>query len=123
MSAIVTLREYTLSLNEFNRPKVLEDQDATCIKLAQLILLEKGTFPTRPDMGIGIVSRYRYSSSEDLEQLKADIEDQTATYLPELIATEVEVSESDKRLKIAIVVDNVVYSLTFDKETKTLASL
>jgi len=121
--SVVTLREYTLSLNEFNRPKVLEDQDATCVKLVELILLEKGTFPTRPDMGIGIVSRYRYSSSEDLEQLKADIEEQMTTYLPELIATEVAISESDKAVKIAIVVDEIVYNLTFDKETKTLDSL
>ena len=121
--SVITLREHTISLNEFNRPTILLDQDATCLKLVQLILLEKGTFPTRPDMGLGIVSRYRYSSSEDLEQLKADMEEQMTTYLPELIATEIAISESDKEVKIAIVVDDVVYSLTFDKETKTLDSL
>jgi hypothetical protein len=112
-----------MSLNEFNRPKVFEDQDATCIKLIELALLEKGTIPTRPDMGLGIISRYRYSSSDDLEQLKSDYEDQIATYLPELIAAEVSVSESDKTIRISIVIDDVVYRLTFNKETTTLESL
>lgn len=118
-----TIREYTLSLNEFKRPLILTDQDATCVKLIELILLEKGTYPTRPNMGVGIISRYRYSSSDDLEQLKNDIEEQISTYLPELIATEVSVSESDKAINIAIVIDDIVYRLTFNKETKTLASL
>jgi hypothetical protein len=74
-------------------------------------------------MGVGIISRYRYSSSDDLEQLKEDIDDQITTYLPELIATEISVTESEKIVYIAIVVDDVVYSLTFNKETKTLDSL
>lgn len=89
----------------------------------QLILLEKGTFHTRPDMGVGIVSRYRFASSDILEQLKADIEDQMTTYLPDLIATEIRLSQTDKVINIGIVVDDVAYTLIFNTETKTLDSL
>jgi hypothetical protein len=123
MSNDSTIREYTLSLNEFNKPKILTNEDATCVKIMELILLEKGTYPTRPDMGVGIVSRYRYSYSDSAEQLKGDIATQIDTYLPELSATEITIKYSDMAIYIYITVDEVVYSLTFNKETTTLDSL
>lgn len=123
MSTDNTLREYTLSLNEFNQPKIYTNNDATCLKLMQLILLEKGTYPTRPDMGVGIVSRYRFSLMDNLTDLKSDIQDQVLTYLPELLATDITVEGANKEIHIYITIDETVYSLTFSQETTTLSSL
>jgi hypothetical protein len=123
VSSSSTIREYTLSLNSFSRPLVLTDADATCVKLMELILLEKGTYPTRPDMGVGLVSRYRYSLTDNLNQLESDISDQIDTYLPELEATEVNVTEQNRIINISITVDEVVYNLTYNKDTNSLDSL
>ena len=74
--------EYFLGTNEFNRPTVYTDVDATYTLLIRLILLDPGTYPTHPKMGVGLVSRYRYAKESDLSQLGIDIEEQIATYLP-----------------------------------------
>jgi len=118
-----TIREYTLSVNDFSQPKILSNQDSTCVKIMELILLEKGVYQTRPDMGVGIVSRYRYASPDSASYLKSDIQTQMETYLPELIATDIEVTMLNKNINIAIVVDSVVYKLVFSSDTATLASL
>ena len=48
-------------------PKVLDEKDATHTLIVRLILLEKGTYPTHPDMGVGIVSNYRFAFTEELD--------------------------------------------------------
>lgn len=121
--ATSNMREYTLSVNSYNRPLILEKEDAICAKLIEIILLEKGIYLTRPDMGLGIVSRYRFSAADELETFKADLNSQIETYLPELIVTEIDVTMTDKIIKIVIIIDNVVYTLTFNNDTKTLQSL
>jgi hypothetical protein len=117
------LNEYTLSINSFNLPKVLDTKDATYTLLIRLILLEPGTFQSHPKMGVGIISRYRYSLYEDLEKLRNDISEQVTTYLPDLAATDIRVSEDSRVICIYITVDNILYTIKFDKITKTLMDL
>jgi hypothetical protein len=118
--------EYSLSVDSFNRPLVFNDKDAVATLLVELIMLEPGTYPTRPYMGVGIVSKYRFSSMDELILLQKDIEDQIEAYLPEFVSTSVEISESDtedKTINIAITIDEVVYTMVFDKYYKTLSLL
>lgn len=119
------MKEYLLSVNSVNQPTVLESKDATYVLLTRLILCEKGTFVTHPDMGVGIVSRYRFSTSDELEALRTDITEQVSTYLPDLIATDITVTEdtTNRIIDIQITVDSITYSFTFDKTTKTLSDL
>jgi hypothetical protein len=50
--------------------------------LVRLLLLEPGTNPLHPGMGVGISPKYRYMLSEELPKLQRRIEEQTAKYLP-----------------------------------------
>lgn len=121
----VTITESFLGIDEFNHPKVYTDQHATYVLLIRLILLEPGTYPTRPNMGVGIVSRYRFAIEDKIEQLQTDIEDQIREYLPEFQATSVVVSykSNTKEVNIHITVDAYTYQLTYNSETSTLSSL
>lgn len=118
-----TYTEYSLSIDSFNRPQVFKDKDAVAMKLIELILLEAGTYPTAPNMGVSIISKYRFTTSSELENLKNSISDQINTYLPELKSVTVDTTESDGVITIAIAIDDVVYDLVFNKSTKTLSSL
>lgn len=118
-----TYQEASLSIDSFNRPQVFKEKDAVAVKLIELILLEAGTYPTRPDMGVSIISKYRFTTSSELSSLQTRIDDQINTYLPELDCVSVVVTESDGSINIAITIDDVVYSLVFNQSTKTLSSL
>ena len=50
-----TYREYLLSMDNFGRSKILTDEEAIAALLTRLILLEPGTNPLMPAMGVGIV--------------------------------------------------------------------
>lgn len=114
---------HTLSLNDFNRPKVLTGNDAAYVAIIHLIYLEKGKFQSHPDMGVGIRSRYRFNSEENiLDELQQDIRKQIEQYLPELGGTGVICEEIDQGLiVITINTDNGgVYILEYDISTTNL---
>lgn len=113
---------HTLSLNDFNRPKVLTGNDAGYVAIIHLIYLEKGKFQSHPDMGVGIRSRYRFNSEENiLDELQQDIRKQIEQYLPELGGTGVVCEEIDQGLiVITIDTDNGAYVLEYDTTTNIL---
>ena len=74
-------------------------------------------------MGVGIVSRYRYAFEGSAYKLKADIEKQIAAYLPELQGCQIDVSDKNGGYSINIIVDDVMYSFTFDTQAGTLTQL
>ena len=71
-------------------------------------------------MGIGIISRYLFADSSRIDQLKLDIQNQVATFLPELMAVTVQVYNIEKELRIQITVDGVLYSFDTNSLGKTL---
>lgn len=115
-------REYFLDIDEFNHPKVYTDADATYTLLVRLILLEPGTYPTRPEMGVGLVSKYRYSNSDDMFQLQDDISDQITRFLPEFTGAEVVTSfdAATKTIHIAITINDITYEMVYSSDTNTL---
>lgn len=115
--------EHALSVNNFNRPTVYYNQDAIASKLVELLLLRPGSYPTRPYMGVGLVSKYRYTFFDDITTLENDIQNQINTYLPEFVGATVKLTkdEANKILYINIILDNVNYALSLDLETKTLS--
>jgi len=120
--------EYLLSINKFDRPKKYVDSEgkpaATQTLITRLILMDPGTIQHHPDMGVGIVSRYRYSNTDDLPALRHDIEDQCHTYLPELYDCTVEVELYDSHtVRIMLLSNDIKYVADFDKETLTLSEL
>lgn len=118
----IRFTEHALGIDDFNKPTVYYNQDAVAAKLIELLLLRPGSYPTRPYMGVGLVSRYRYTFLDNLDVLEDDISDQINTYLPELVGAKVSLGkdEDNKVLYISIVLDDLNYSLSLDLETKTL---
>lgn len=103
-------REYLLDADNFNKPMVLEDKQAIAALLTRLILLEPGTNPLFPTMGVGLVSKYRYLFKDAEPKLKEDIRNQIATFLPEADCTNVNlVYNDDKTIDIEITVDDTVF--------------
>lgn len=115
-----TYREYLLSMDNFGRSKILKDEEAIAALLTRLILLEPGTNPLMPSMGVGIVSKYRYLFADQAPQLKKDIEDQINTFLPEAYCTNVDlIYNKDNSVDIAITVDDTIFMY----ESKKLAPI
>lgn len=117
--------EYFLGVDEFNHPKVYTNEHATYVLLIRLILLEPGTYVSHPNMGVGLVSKYRYALEDKMEQLKDDITAQVETYLPEFKGVKVDIQYNtiSKEIYISITIDKYVYELTYSKETNVLSSL
>ena len=98
MAATVKRKEYFLSLDNFNRPAEVTGGEAVALLIARLIMLEPGSDPLHPTMGVGLVSKYRYSNK--LEELKSDIKEQISTWLPDFV--------SDTDISLIITPDKVL---------------
>ena len=102
-------REYTLSITPLNRPEILKNQEAIAMLLLRLILLNPGSDPLHPDMGVGIIN-YRYAMGK-LEELKKRVEEQINTYLPCFPAGDVEIKILPNKLcNINITINDTVYT-------------
>jgi hypothetical protein len=103
--------EYTLSINSFNKPTVLNGRDAIGTLLIRLILLEPGTNPLHPTMGVGLISKYRFLSTPDLKNsLLKEISNQVKQFIPFLYNVEVKLDyQDDKTVDIMIYIDNTIY--------------
>ena len=105
---MVKEREYLFSVNVFNEPVEKTGQHAIALLLVRLILLNPGSDPLHPDMGVGI-QQYRYTMNT-LPELKKRVEDQIATYLPMFNSAKVDLTITpDKMCNINISFDDTVY--------------
>lgn len=111
------MEAHLLSLNNFNRPKVYDADDAAYVHIIYLLMLEPGKFQTHPKMGVGIRSRYRHNNETDfLSSLKSDISNQINKYLPELTAIDITLTLSDHLLGIIIDTTTGTYVLAYDSD-------
>ncbi len=113
----VKQREYLLTVDEFSNPQVVEGKSAIALLLSRLILLEPGSDPLHPEMGVGI-RKYRFNSDKDLLNIiQKDIEKQVDTYLPTFQGAEVQLAlTDDKILNINITVGDTTYVYTSEIE-------
>ena len=115
------MKEYLLSTNKYLEPASVEGSEAYAILIIRLLLLEPGTNPLHPDMGVGLGPKYRYILEDQISVLQDRIRDQLQTYLPlEFDATTkvyMEIKPS-KYLMITIVSNDTKY--TFDTESSNI---
>jgi hypothetical protein len=81
--------EPLLSVDKFYQPLVATGKDYATLLITRLILMEPGLNQLRPDMGVGLVSRYRYATDADMDRLNKDIANQIQLYLPQFTLTNV----------------------------------
>jgi hypothetical protein len=101
-------REYLFTTNEFNEPMRVKDKSAIALLLIRLILLDPGSDPLHPDMGVGIRD-YRYSLNQ-LEELRKRVEEQIDMFLPDFeSATVALIATPDRVCNIEISIDDTTY--------------
>lgn len=109
------ITEFAFAVDDFQNPKVFKDGEAICTLLVRLLLLEPGLIQSHPDMGIGLMSRYRYSVEGSASQLQNDLQKQIDKYLPQIQGTKVSVTEKDSKYLIAAEFESVLYGVSFDQ--------
>lgn len=110
-------QEMLISVDNFKKPKVLQGKEAIGILLVRLIQLEPGTYPSRPKMGVGLLSNYRYCDEAKALELQDHIKEQIRTYLPQYQGVRVATKLNTKGvLMIDITIDQVLYR--YETETQ-----
>jgi len=100
-------KEYLLTVDKYNRPFSVTGNEAVALNLVRLILLNPGSDPLHPEMGVGL-KNYRYALS--LSELTKRIEDQINTYLPQYTNASVDIIRTPDRVaNIEITIDDTVY--------------
>lgn len=120
---VVDTSEPMLSVDKYYKPLVAEGEDFATLMLIRLILLEPGTFQTHPSMGVGLVSKFRYSTEVDMGTLAKSIKDQIMTYLPQFTLVNVRCTLGDnntgdkKVIKIYITSEELNAYIPINTET------
>lgn len=120
------MKEALISINKYDKPKVLKNEDSTCMLLLRLLLLNPGSIQSHPNMGVGIISKWRYSDIDRIAELELEIEKQISTYLPMLMISKVEVTPNENKdgeIIISISANNITYSFEANNEEVRLADL
>lgn len=121
----MSVTESLFSLNEYNKPKVLYEKDAIYTLIIRLLILEPGTVESHPDMGVGIVSKYRYAEDTECMDLKNNIYEQIQKYLPDFVGADIKVT-ADKvtsLFNIEIEIDGTIFGISYNSDTSTLTSM
>lgn len=107
-------KEYLFSVNEFNEPTVLTGKAAIATLLVRLIMMDPGSDPLHPTMGVGI-KNYRFGYN-NIENFRKTVEDQIKIFLPMYQnATVAIINTPDKVCNIEITINDVVY--VYDSST------
>lgn len=109
--------ETSLSINSFDKPSELTDVGAWSQLMLNLIFLKPGSYPSQPEMGVGIEA-YQYDFLEDaISELSAKISEQQQTYLPDVPLSGVQISKMDHNGQPILIIQ-----LFFDTENGTTGS-
>lgn len=124
------MNEYLLDVDKRQQPKVFTKYEGDRINVFRLIMLEPGTFPTHPTLGVGLVSRWRFRDVDTIKSsLASTIEAQLKDFMPQLIDPQVTVAivnnNNKNIINISVRVNGeLTYTFKVDEETRhTLASL
>ena len=122
---ITDLDEPLMTINKFYKPVVLTGTDAAVMQITRLILLEPGTIQTHPDCGVGIISKFRYSTEVDVKQLENRIASQISTYLPmyTMVKVAVELDNDQKCIRIYITSAQLNAMIPIDTNTGRVLDL
>ena len=125
MSSI--LKEYVIGTDDFKQPEEYIGKKAVGLLIERLLLLEPGTDPLRPEMGVGLVSKYRYMFPDKLNELKNNVADQLERFLFPYQTVNIKFIVDDHELTLDITVDDNTYKYVTaeqkDNNTVTLKQL
>lgn len=114
------ITEFALSVDDFESPKKFKNAEAVSSLLIRLLLLEPGTIQSHPDMGVGIISKYRFSVEGAELELQKDFEKQIEKYLPQFQGARVSVSQKNGTFMIGVKIDGTLYGIHYDTNTSNV---
>ena len=114
----MAVKEYFLKTNSKNQPYVAEDFEARSTLLIRLILLDPGTYQTHPLMGVGLVSRWRYTDIDRLSELKSEIIKQAREYLPIEVYSDLSIDVRQSSTDPILI--NIIIADTETKESRVI---
>ena len=78
-------KELMLGINNFNKPAEKSGINAWATLISRLLFLQKGSYPSDPEMGIEL-QQYDYALLDDYltDEIQSLITDQVRTYLPDI---------------------------------------
>lgn len=101
--------ECLLGINSFQEPSELSGKRAWITQIQHLLFLKKGTYPSNPEMGVGL-QLYDYAFIDDaIPKLQDEITEQIRTYFPDMPFDSVTIftqEHTSRREKILIIVVN-----------------
>ena len=119
------VKEYTLSTNEFNTPKVFTDVNAIAVLIIRLFLLAPGILSNNPECGIGLYEKYSHITEDELEDFNDIASDQLTRYIGngiDYITCKAMFLSGDKHtLIINVSFRKTVLTFAFDKDNLTLS--
>lgn len=117
---IIKFQEDVFSVNEFNEPKVYKNAEGAMMLLTRLLLLEKGQIESHPDMGVGLISNFRYADEGDIYRLRSSFREQIDKYIPSFTGCDITVEYKDMTFFISVTMDGQVFGFKFNVKTNDL---
>ena len=97
-------KELGLSTNVFNKATEYQGKTAWFQLILNLIFLRPGTYPSIPNMGVGLQD-YDYEYIDDVkDNIRNKIEEQVSLFLPDVPLASVEVSSVDYEGKTILLI-------------------
>lgn len=106
--------ELGFDLDDFNKPISYSGIDAWVHQIMQLCMLNPGSVPSNPTIGIGI-TRYEFLLEDDRRKLCNEINRQVPLFYPDMPFTEVTVEVSQESSDVLY----LVTSFTYDGSVET----
>ena len=104
------MNEYLITVDNYKKPKVIRGNKGNYYMILRLMLMEPGTNPLFPLMGLGLRSKSRFVDEDQIQELKVKLDQQINMYLPDLIVNNIEMEMDDnKQLRITISSDTEEY--------------
>ena len=112
--------EVSLQINSFDKPTELNDVAAWSQLMLNLIFLKPGTYPSMPEMGIGI-EQYQYEFLEDaVDEISSKIITQQQMYLPDIPLENLQVSQYDNNGHPVLII-LMVFNTTSGTQSSAIA--
>lgn len=115
--------EPLLSVDKYYEPMVTSGADYATLLITRLILMEPGLNQLDPNMGVGLVSKYRYATDVDMDKLNREIANQIGLYLPQFTLTGVRCelgtvdNSTQKTINIYITTDELNMYIPVNQDT------
>ena len=109
--------ELSLEINSFDKPRERKDVSAWSQLMLNLIFLQPGTYPSMPEMGVGIENFQYEFLDEALAELSAKITQQHQTYLPDVPLAGLEITSVEHNGQPILIIH-----MTFETEEGPVSS-